>query len=497
MARYNVQVTLGDYRETGEVFTVPVEADSLAEARRKALIGQETGAQVLGLPVLDANQGTLTRTGFRDRLPGESYTDYIRYREGLEPQTSAASPSLSSSDINPDLFDEGSSTFSDQYKVSPESILPAPFNPYVATGPGYDGSAININPDLNDPNSSSLFTPPVPPPYVAPVINNGAAPATGNGGFNNDPALQAKIDQLIAAGLSAAQAAAFAQAEAQAKIEWLEKKAKEGFDASVSGGDDSTDLEKVEYEDPLSKEFNERLLDYANPMQTDASRQRQLEGVSPFAAFLEQLEGAGLGNLTGAAGRFAKNQYQPLLDEYTLETLMPLIRGDAAGVGTDQGAYLDALRRSNTTGGYDGVEDPANRRLLDKEAISKFAPTFGSFVGDRVQGGSQASQLRQLDQLRNLSMMSANKASNPFASGVLNPESSQDAELVFALANQGRAGRYSPLASQAIGRYAGSGSEAFADFTRQSLSPVGSKQFDPDTPPMNFAKFLGQRYGLF
>tara|TARA_R110000803_G_scaffold104210_5_gene172381 strand:+ start:3452 stop:4894 length:1443 start_codon:yes stop_codon:yes gene_type:complete len=480
MAKYNVQVTLGD----GEVFTVPVEADSLADARKKALVGQESGARA-GNPVLDDNQGTLTRV-FREKLPGESVTDYLRARAGLEPKNSS---SLSTSDINPDLFDESSSSFSDQYKVTPGSILPAPFNPYIPTGPGDDGRAININPDLNDPNSSSFFTPPVPPAGAAPP--NGGKPGISASGFDNDPALQAEIDRLIALGLSNKEASAAAIAAMEKRIADLNNLINNQVGNGGSGGS------KEEPFDPLSRDFNEKLLDFGSLEQTDASRQRQLESISPFAAFMEQLEGAGLGGLTGAAGRFAKNQYQPLFNEYTLETLMPLIRGDAAGVGTDQGAYLDALRRSNTTGGYDGVEDPTNRRLLDKEAISQFAPTFGGFVGDRVQGGSQASQLRQLDQLRNLSMMSASQASNPFASGVLNPSDSQEAEMVFSLANQGMAGRYSPLASQAIARYAGSGSEAFADFTRQNLSPVGSKQFDPSQEPENFAKFLGQRYGLF
>ena len=489
MAKYNVQVTLGD----GEVFTVPVEADSLADARKKALVGQESGARA-GNPVLDDNQGTLTRV-FREKLPGESVTDYLRARAGLEPKNSS---SLSTSDINPDLFDESSSSFSDQYKVTPGSILPAPFNPYVSTGPGDDGRAININPDLNDPNSSSFFTPPVPPAGAAPP--NGGKPGISASGFDNDPALQAEIDQLIALGLSNKEASAAAIAAMEKRIADLNNliNNQAGNQDGLGGSGDPNDFDiSILDQQNGGTLAGPNGLDFANPEQTDATRQRQLEGVSPFAAFLEQLEGAGLGGLTGAAGRFAKNQYQPLLDEYTLETLMPLIRGDAAGVGTDQGAYLDALRRSNTTGGYDGVEDPTNRRLLDKEAISQFAPTFGGFVGDRVQGGSQASQLRQLDQLRNLSMMSASQASNPFASGVLNPDSSQQAELVFQLANQGRAGRYSPLASQAIGRYAGSGSEAFADFTRQNLSPVGSKQFDPSQEPENFAKFLGQRYGLF
>ena len=259
--------------------------------------------------------------------------------------------------------------------------------------------------------------------------------------------------------------------------------------------------DRVKYVDPVSKtaqQFNENALaaqTFVNPEQTDASRQRQLEGISPFAAFLEQLEGAGLGGLTGAAGRFAKSQYQPLLNEFDMSTLMPLILNQAAG--EDQGAYLDALRRSKTTGGYNEftADEAAMQRERDKSAINKFAPTFGSFVGSRVEGGAQASQLRQLDQLRQLSELSANQPKNPFASGVLNPSSSEDAELIFQLAQQGMAGRYSPLASQAISRYAGSPGEAFADYTRGNLAKVGDLQ--ASAPTNNFAQFLGNRYGLF
>jgi hypothetical protein len=231
--------------------------------------------------------------------------------------------------------------------------------------------------------------------------------------------------------------------------------------------------------------------------QTDESRERQLEGTSPFGAFLEQLENAGLGNLGGAAGRFAKSQYQPLRSEYDLATLMPLIMNEAAGEGTDRASYLDALRRSNTTGGYDALtgDEAALQREMDKSNISKFAPTFGSFVGDRVGGGARSSQLRQLAQLKQLADMTEYGPDNAFASGVLNPESSEDAELLFQLANQGMSGRYSPLAQQAISRYAGSSGEAFADFTRGNLAKVGSLQ--SSAPSNNFADFLGRRYGLF
>lgn len=480
MAKYNVQVTALD----GEVFDVSVEADSIAEARRKALVGQETGSKA-GTPVLDTSQANKPR--FRTRLPGESTNDYILARNAYEGRGSTASPSLSTLDINPDLFDEGSSSFSDQYKVAPDTILPAPFNPYVATGPGNDGSTVNINPDLeldsvmNVPEA--VFRPAVAPPPPPPP-----PPAAGSDGFNNDPALQIEIDRLIAAGLSAEQARAFAEAEAQAKIDWLTQKNQELLDAQS--------LDNVEYVDPESKRINEAALAYGNPEQTEASRQRQLEGTSTFGSFLEQLDNAGLGDIRGIAGRFLKNQYQPLVNEYTTQSLMPLIMGEAAGEGSERGRYLDALRRTNTAGAYEGLENAEVQRLQDKEDISQFAPTFGSFLGSRVQGGAQASQLRQLEQLRNLAGMSINQ-DNPFASGVLNPSGDQEADLVFQLAEQGMAGRYSPLAQQAISRYAGSGAEAFADFARQSLSPVGARQFNPDTEPMNFAKFLGNRYGLF
>ena len=249
---------------------------------------------------------------------------------------------------------------------------------------------------------------------------------------------------------------------------------------------------------PIVTEFNESVIDrhnFIDPMQTEGSRQRELESISPFAAFLEQLEGAGLGGLTGAAGRFAKNQYQPLMNEFTMSTLMPLILSQAAGEG--EGSYLDALRRSKTTGGYSEFtgDEAAMQREEDKSVINKFAPTFGSFVGSRVEGGAQASQLRQLAQLKQLAGLEAGQADNPFASGVLNPSSNEDAELIFQLANAGMEGRYSPLASQAIARYAGSGGEAFADYTRGNLAGVGSRR--SSAPANNFADFLGKRYGLF
>ena len=308
------------------------------------------------------------------------------------------------------------------------------------------------------------------------------------------------------------QMAAFNAASEQSRLQFEAEMARMQRELDQSREKALRDAEKftkdnvVKYEDPESKRINEAILDFANPTQTEESRQRQLEGVSPFGAFLEQLEGAGLGNLTGAAGRFAKSQYQPLRNEYDLATLMPLIMNEAADgwnsvrsgeQGTVQGTYLDALRRANTSGGYDAFtgDEAALQREADKSKISEFAPTFGSFVGDRVQGGARASQLRQLAQLQQLSGMSAAQPDNAFASGVLNPASGEDAELLFQLANQGMAGRYFPLAQQAISRYGGSSGEAFADYTSGNLAAVGQRQ--STAPTHNFAKFLGERYGLF
>ena len=232
--------------------------------------------------------------------------------------------------------------------------------------------------------------------------------------------------------------------------------------------------------------------------QTLANRRQQLEGSTPFGAFLEELSNAGLGGIKGVAGRFLDDQYQPLQQEYMLESLMPLIMGEQGGEGTQRGAYLDALLRSETEGAYDEFEADARpvMRTEDAELIKENSPSFGGFLSSRLSGGgAKDSQMRQLGQLRKLSRMDADQPTNPFASGVLNPGDSGEASTLYNLAAQALQGRYSPIASQAIGRYIGSSDRAFGDFTRGNLAPVGDPQADRKVT--NFADFLGKRFGLF
>ena len=170
MAKYNVPITLGD----GEVINVSVDADNIAEARRKALVGEETGATA-GTPVLapEPSSSSLTPTGFRERRPGESATDYLRYRQGLPPLDSPSS--LTVEDLNPDLYDAGSSTY-----VEPQNFTNFVSNlaPFAGGEEGMPDMAIpqygepekpledltleelkKINPDIFDPQSST-FVPP-------------------------------------------------------------------------------------------------------------------------------------------------------------------------------------------------------------------------------------------------------------------------------------------------------------------------------------------------
>jgi len=152
--------------------------------------------------------------------------------------------------------------------------------------------------------------------------------------------------------------------------------------------------------------------------------------------------------------------------------------------------------RANTSEGYTGVENAAEQRDSDRDVIGRNRTSFGSFLQDKLSsGGARDSQLRQLGQLRSLAQGEVGGTENAFRSGVLNPASEQDASTLLNLATQALQGMYSPIAAQAIGRYAGSGDRAFADFARGNVAKVGEMQ--ADTPVENFAQFLGKRFGLF
>ena len=240
--------------------------------------------------------------------------------------------------------------------------------------------------------------------------------------------------------------------------------------------------------------------------QTELSRRQALEQQSPFAVFLDELGKAGLGGLQGAAGRFAKSQYQPLYAGYQAEQLMPLM-GDEIPFGEDlsmytaaeQMNYRQALMRQQT-GDYAEGEEGVALRKLDEGSIARFSPTFGEYArGGLAAGGRQAQQRMGL-QLQALAQKEMEGlAPGSFTSRFLAPESEEQAAQVMEMAGHAQAGRYSPVALQALQRYMPTGGDLWANYLRQSTPIAGADitaaQGRGMTPP-NFAQFVLQQSGL-
>jgi hypothetical protein len=165
----------------GEVLTVPVDADSIVEARRKALVGQETGSRA-GTPVLDRPSQSATPR-FRTKLPGEDLNDYLRARNANEGRGSTAPPDRA---YNP----EGPG-FRDRWNINPD-LNEDSFTSFVGgIDSNYDPSAYGIqNRYVNIPN-----------PVSADLDNQLAyANSQGNQGFGIDPVYKEQYDPLGGAG---------------------------------------------------------------------------------------------------------------------------------------------------------------------------------------------------------------------------------------------------------------------------------------------------------
>jgi hypothetical protein len=239
--------------------------------------------------------------------------------------------------------------------------------------------------------------------------------------------------------------------------------------------------------------------------QTELSRRQALETGGSFAAFLDELDRAGLGGLQGAAGRFMKSQYQPLYAGYQAEQLMPLMGGgipfgeDLRTMSDeDRRDYQQALMRQQT-GDYTGADDP--NRALDESIITAYSPTFGQYARGGLQAGGRQAQQRMGEQLQAMAQKEmGGLAPGSFTSRFLAPESEAQAGFVTQMAEQAQAGRYSPVALRALQGYMPSGGELWANYLRQSTPQVGgdltAAQGRGMAPP-NFAQFVGQQYGLF
>ena len=261
------------------------------------------------------------------------------------------------------------------------------------------------------------------------------------------------------------------------------------------------------------------------PYQTEAGRRGQLESSNTFAAFLDELDKAGLGGLQGQAGRFMRNQFDPLEAAYQAQQILPLAQGQVpfgqdlrSLAPEDAQAYQEALARQQANkyvDGYGMLNDGAATSFLhrsdydtsqgptapatkeeDEAIIAAYSPSFGAYAQGALQGGGRQAQNRIGQQLQSLSQMEMeDQAPGSFASQMLAPESGEQAGFLINLATQAQKGRYSPVAQRALQSYMNP-QDIWADYSRQSTPMVGANMTSAPPPP-NFAQFIGQRYGLF
>jgi len=237
--------------------------------------------------------------------------------------------------------------------------------------------------------------------------------------------------------------------------------------------------------------------------QTEASRRQSLEEASAFGAFLDELDQAGLGNLQGSAGRFMRGQFSPFQAAYQAEQILPLMgttgtpvpfTQDLSGLSDQETKdYQDALRRQQVND-YSGPDDPI--RALDQQIVAAYSPSFSQYAAGALQGGGRQAQNRIGQQLQALSQKDmGGVAPGSFASKMLAPESASQAGFLANLAEQAQRGKYSPVALRALQGYMDPDT-MWADYARQSTPLAGADLSEAPAAP-NFAKFIGERYGLF
>ena len=261
--------------------------------------------------------------------------------------------------------------------------------------------------------------------------------------------------------------------------------------------------------------------------QTEASRRGQLESSNSFAAFLDELDKAGLGGLQGSAGRFMKDQYYPLKTAYEAQQILPLAQGavpfgqDLTNLAPeDAKAYQDALTRQQAnkytedygklnpgaSGGYQVGDMPSQgalpttvtnpfTRAEDEATIAAYSPSFGAYAQGALQAGGRQAQQRIGQQLQSLAQMDMTKmAPGSFSSQMLAPEDGKQAGFLQSLAREAMGGRYSGVARNALSRFINE-DDIYARYVQQSTPMVGASM--AGTTPQNFAQYVGQSYGLF
>lgn len=236
-------------------------------------------------------------------------------------------------------------------------------------------------------------------------------------------------------------------------------------------------------------------MDRTSPGLSERERERFLEGVTDFGAFAEGLRGTPLEGLREAGGfgrRFAEQQYAPAEAAYRASQILPLITGG----GLTQGAAerlatndetLNAALRKRISGKT--LSDIEAALLSEYDSVSNQPQTFSAFTRRFLGQGPEASRTDLLNQFREAAAL--DEAATGIGREFARPSSQANAAQIENFARSAFASQYSPIIQQALA--AALPQNAFADYARESLAPApgGGTAEQP-----NFLQFIGSRYGL-
>lgn len=236
-------------------------------------------------------------------------------------------------------------------------------------------------------------------------------------------------------------------------------------------------------------------MDRTSPGLSERERERFLEGVTDFGAFAEGLRGTPLEGLREAGGfgrRFAEQQYAPAEAAYRASQILPLITGGGLTQGAAEALAtndetLNAALRKRISGGT--LSDIEAALLSEYDSVSNQPQTFSAFTRRFLGQGPEASRTDLLNQFREAAAL--DEAATGIGREFARPSSQANAAQIENFARSAFASQYSPIIQQALA--AALPQNAFADYARESLAPApgGGTAEQP-----NFLQFIGSRYGL-
>ena len=467
MAIYTIAVTgIGKYNRDSLNNTFTIEANTEAEAKRKMQERMAVNPQYKFLPA-SAYNATIQEQDFADQLQktnSAQQTKNIKKKEAIAKKKAAEETALAEKDLATFQSTEGEEAAQTAFGKD-------------ADGVDFGGSFSDFADDILDPGRNQSF-------------QGEYQPGITRGDFSQQ-------EILPPTPVSMNQWQDPAKIDTTKTAEQLRIEAAAAAAEMATGGATSS-----------------------APYQTEAGRRGQLENTNSFAAFLDELDKAGLGGLQGSAGRYIKDQYHPLKAAYEAQQILPLAQGgvpfgqDLRNLAPeDAEAYQGALARQQANkyvdgygnlnagmaGGFlDTSQGPTApfTKEEDEATIAAYSPSFGAYAQGSLQGGGRQAQQRIGQQLQSLSQIQMeDQAPGSFASQMLAPENQEQAGFLQNLAAQAVGGRYSSIARNALSRFINP-DDIYSQYVQQSTPQVGA-DMTAAPPPPNFAQFIGQRYGLF